>query len=216
MVTFFGIGKKSGSDPPPPTRPDPKSLARQIDHALEQIERSILGWNDYMKEHRAKGTDNMFADQQRLAKGLSDARYSFLFWDLDPDEALVIETDIPRARYWGLQLATLGWFEQVDPIHRITSINQHQAIPSGDGRIRFVLAHADPGVANWLDTGELRAGLLTYRWFWPESDPTPTVRKVQLSSLREMLPADTPAVSEAARRAEIRKRKAHLAWRFRT
>lgn len=203
-------------DLPTPGLPDAKRLAGQLDHALEQVESSIFGWNEYMSEHRAKGTDNTFAPQQKLAKGLSDARYAFLFWDLGPDEALVIETDIPRARYWGLQLATLGWFEQVDPIQRITSINQHQAIPGQDGRVRFVIAHADPGVPNWLDTAEHRDGLLTYRWFWPESDPTPTTRVVPLAELRKALPADTLSVAAEARRNEIDARKRHLAWRFRT
>ena len=203
-------------DLPTPARPTPELLAGQLDHALEQVESSIFGWNQYMKEHRAESEDNTFANQQTVAGGLSDARYAFLFWNLDPGEALVIETDLPKARYWGLQLATLGWFEQVDPIHRITSINQHQAIPNSDGRIRFVLSHVDPGVPNWLDTGEHKDGLLTYRWFWPESDPTPTSRVVPLAEVRESLPEDTRTVDIAARRAEIRARKTHLAWRFRT
>ncbi len=201
---------------PTPGRPDAETLGRQIDHALEQVESSVFGWNDYMREHRTRGRDNEFASQQTVAGGLSDARYAFLFWNLAPDEALLIETDAPRARYWGLQLATLGWFEQVDPIHRITSINQHQAVPSEDGQIRFVLAHRDPGVPNWLDTGEHREGLLTYRWFWPESDPTPTARVIPLAEVLRALPADTPRIDAHARRAEIRARKAHLAWRFRT
>ncbi len=203
-------------DLPTPNRPNGESLAHQIDHALDQVESSMFGWNDYMKEHRARGTDNTFAAQQTVAKGLSDARYAFLFWNLEPHEALMIETDVPDARYWGLQLATLGWFEQVDPIHRITSINQHQAIPSSDGRIRFVLSHADPGVPNWLDTGQHREGLLTYRWFWPKSDPSPTARIVPLATARDAFPEDTPSIDENERRAQIRERKAHLAWRFRT
>ena len=203
-------------DDVPAPMPSAETLAHQLDHALEQVESSVFGWNDYLKEHRAEATDNVFAPQQTVAKGLSDARYAFLFWDLAPDEALVIETDEPRARYWGLQLATMGWFEQVDPIHRITSINQHQAIRSGDGQIRFVLAHEDPGVPNWLDTAGHRDGLLTYRWFWPESDPTPSSRVVKLADVRAALPPDTPTVDAAARREDVRARKRHLAWRFRT
>lgn len=204
-------------DPPEePPRPDALRLARQLDHALEQVESSIFGWNEYLRDHRAKGTDNVFAPQQTVAKGLSDARYAFLFWDLGPDEALLIDTDVPRARYWGLQLATMGWFEPVDAIHRITSINHHQAAVDGDGRVRLVLAAEDPGVPNWLDTGGHRSGLLTYRWFWPESDPTPTSRVVPLADLRAALPADTPQVTPAERTEEIRARKRHLAWRFRT
>jgi len=203
-------------DDVPAPSPDAERLAAQLDHALEQVESSVFGWNDYLKDHRAQGEDNVFAPQQTVAKGLSDARYAFLFWNLAPDEALVIETDAPRARYWGLQLATMGWFEQVDPIHRITSINQHQAVPSADGNLRFVLAHADPGVPNWLDTAGHGDGLLTYRWFWPEMDPTPTSRVVKLADVRNVLPAKTATIDAQARRDEIRTRKQHLAWRFRT
>ncbi len=199
----------------PPTR-SAEQLAEELDHAFEQVESSMLGWNDYLRRHRAEGTDNKFTMHGTVAKGLPDARYAFLFWDLPPGEVLLVESDVPRARYWGLQLATLGWFEPVDPIHRVTSINHHQAVRSGDGRVRFVLAHEDPGIPNWLDTGGHREGLLTYRWFWPASDPSPTARVLPLAGLRAALPADVPHVDAAARRQEIRERRAHLAWRFRT
>ena len=110
----------------------------------------------------------------------------------------------------------MGWFEQVDPISRITSINQHQARPSADGRYRFILAHDDPSVPNWLDTANHADGLLTFRWFWPESDPTPTSRVVKLAAVRDVLPDDTPPIGAAERGEDVRARKRHLAWRFRT
>jgi hypothetical protein len=201
---------------PAPPRPDTARVESQLGVAIRQIERSITYWNEYMNEHRAEGTDNEFSLPMKLAKGLGVARYAFCFWDLAPDEALLIDTDIPDARYWNLQLATLAWFEQVDPVHRISSINQHQAAVASDGRVRLVVAHEDPGVPNWLDTGSHRAGLLTFRWFWPNSDPQPTNRVVKLAQLRNALPADTPKVDGTERAADVRARKQHLAWRFRT
>lgn len=203
-------------DDVPVPEPDGARLAEQLDHASSQVEHSMLGWRDYLADHRARGVDNTFAPQQTVAGGLSDARYAFLFWNLAPDEALVIESEEPIARYWGLQLATMGWFEPVDAIHRVTSINQHQAQASPDGRYRFVLAHADPGVPNWLDVGGHEVGLCTYRWFWPERDPEMSARVVPLAEIAKVLPADTPQVSAAERKEDIRARKRHLAWRFRT
>ncbi len=200
----------------PPPRADGAQVAAQLEHAITQIERSIVHWNDYLNEHRASGRDNVFALPMKVAKGLPVARYAFCFWSLAPDEALYVETDVPDARYWNLQLATLGWFEQVDPVHRITSINQQQAHVSRDGRVRLVLAHADPGAPNWLDVGGHEVGLLTFRWFWPRTDPSPTTRVVKLDEVRGLLPPDTPAIDAAARRAELRVRREHLAWRFRT
>ena len=67
----------------------------------------------------------------------------------------------------------MGWFEQLDPVHRITSINQRQAQVDADGRVRIVIAQQDPGGPNWLDTSGHPEGLLTFRWFWPRSDPSP-------------------------------------------
>ncbi len=203
-------------DVPAPPRAEATEVAAKLDHALAQIERSMLHWNEYLDEHRSSGTDNAFAPQMKVAKGLGAARYAFCFWNLGPDEALYVESDVPRARYWNLQLATLGWFEPVDAVHRISSINQVQAVVGGDGRLRVVLAHRDPGLPNWLDTGGLRAGLLTYRFFWPEQEPSPTTRVVAFDALGECFPPDTPRVDAEARHAEIARRKSHLAWRFRT
>ena len=203
-------------DVDPDERLDGATVAARIDTALAQVENSIVYWNDYLREHRAKGTDNTFALPMKVAKGLGVARYAFCFYDLDDDEALLIETDVPDARYWNLQLATMGWFEQPDPVHRISSINQQQAHIDSDGRVRLVVAASDPGCANWLDTAEHRDGLLTFRWFWPNSDPSPTTRVVKRDELRTLLPADAPHIDAEARRADVRARKEHLAWRFRT
>ncbi len=203
-------------DVPAPPRIDGEGVAARLTTALAQTERSVVYWNDYLNEHRAKGIDNTFALPQTLKKGLGAARYAFCFFELAPDEALLVETDIPDARYWNLQLATMGWYEQPDPVHRISSINQHQARVDSDGRLRFVVAHVDPGCPNWLDPGGHSEGLLTFRWFWPRSDPSPTTRVVPLASVASLLPEETPRVDAERRRAEVRARKEHLAWRFRS
>lgn len=201
---------------PAPARLTGEQVASQLEAALDQVENSIAYWNDYMREHRANGTDNQLSLPMKLAKGLGAARYAFCFWNLAPGEALLIDTDVPDARYWNLQLATLSWFEQIDPVHRISSINQRQAHVGSDGRVRVVIAHEDPGIPNWLDTGGRSEGLLTYRWFWPNADPSPATTVVQLDELAARLPADTPRVDAAARSREVQARKEHLAWRFRT
>ena len=35
-----------------------------------------------------------------------------------------------------------------------------------------MIAHRDPGVANWLDTGGHRFGTIFWRYLLPETDPT--------------------------------------------
>jgi hypothetical protein len=110
----------------------------------------------------------------------------------------------------------MGIYELVDPTDRQTSLNHRQARVDGDGKVRFVLSHRDPGVANWLDTGGRRVGQFTFRWFWANGDPTYSSRAVVVDGLDAVLPADTARVAPEERAAELHARRQHLAWRFRT
>ena len=201
---------------PAPPRATSDEVAARLEAAFAQIESSIVYWNDYMRDGRAQGVDNEFAMPMKVAKGLAAARYAFCFWNVEPGQALLLESDVPDADYWGLQLYNEAWFEQIDPIHRITSINQEQVVVDDDGRFRMVLSHEDPGVPNWLDCGGHSRGLLTYRWFWPEGDPSFSTRVVPAAGVGDCMPPGTSKVEAAARQEEIRRRKQHLAWRFRT
>jgi hypothetical protein len=204
----------------PAPRLDGRELAGRIDDAVTAVEHSIDYWNEYLLARRAENPPNGFAPPLRLAKGLDAARYGFCFWDLGPDEALVVEADVPDARYWSFQLYQLGWFELVDIAERQSSLNHTQAPVDTDGRVRVVVAHRDPGVPNWLDTGGRGGGLLTLRWFWPSSSSaetlTPSARVVPVDQVPAALPRSTPRITPADRAATLESRRTHLAWRFRT
>jgi hypothetical protein len=194
------------------------AFAAKVADAAAGVERSMAYWNQYMIDQRAMRDDNSFHGSFAQDKGLAAARYGFCFWDLGPDDALVVESGVPDARYWSLQLYPMGWFELADPVERITSLNHLQTTLSSDGRIRAVVAHRDPGVANWLDAGGRRNGLCTLRWFWPISDdaPAPKARVVHVDEVRGSMPDDTVLVGPEERAATLESRRRHLAWRFRT
>jgi hypothetical protein len=200
------------------TRVTAQQLVERFDEAASGVEHSMRYWNQYMIEERDARVDNSFAGSLTLAKGLAAARYAFCFWDLAPDEALVIDTDLPDARYWSFQLYVPGWFELVDPITRVTSRNRTQAEVLGGNRIQMVVSPTDPGVLNWLDTGGRPTGLCTLRWFWPggEDEPRPTAQVLSLDSVADALDPASLRVTPEQRRAELEVRRAHLAWRFRT
>ena len=195
-----------------------EDFAAKVADAVAGVERSMSYWNQYMIDQRAMRQDNSFQGSFAQEKGLAAARYGFCFWDLGPDDALIIESEVPDARYWSLQLYPEGWFELADPVERMTSLNDRQLRLSDDGRIRAVVSHRDPGVDNWLDAGGRQRGLCTLRWFWPLSDaaPEPTARLAHVDEVWEGLPADTVRVSVEERAALLESRRRHLAWRFRT
>ena len=193
------LARRSGDD-----------LAAQLREAASAVEISLDYWNTYMQERRSTQPDNTFTAPLKLEKGLDAARYLHCIWDLGPDDALVVECDVPDARYWSWQLYQLGWFDLVDTVERQTSLNHTDTVVDSDGRVRVVVSHRDPGVANWLDTGGRPNGLLMLRWFWPRgADPSPVTRVVPVSEL-------SGPVTPEDRANALRRRRSHLAWRFRT
>lgn len=104
-----------------------------------------------------------------------NVRYLSGYWRLAPYEALVVDfVDDGTADYWNLVIMSI-WEETVDWRERPTSVNRANAVRRADGRVRVVVAHADPGVPNWLDTACHPEGSIALRWFFataplPEAD----------------------------------------------
>jgi hypothetical protein len=127
-------------------------------------------------------------------------------FQLDEDEALIIETELPERRpYWNIQLND-PYFNALEYVYRLSSINGHTAKISADGKFRAVIALTDPGVPNWLDPAGYKEGGIYGRWFDCDSAPTPTIKRVKLARLRDHLPADTFVVSLEQRADELRRR----------
>jgi len=201
----------------PAPRRDLPSTAAQLREGVDGVVHSLEYWNTYLREEAAKGTANAFGPVFALAKGLDAARYSFCFWDLGPDDALVVEVEVPPARYWSLQLYEIPWFELVDVTEHLVSLNHAQARVDDDGVVRLVLSHRDPGVANWLDAADRRTGLFTFRAFWTSGEVAlPRARVLPLDEVATALPAQSPTITPAERAATMAQRRRHLAWRFRT
>lgn len=122
----------------------------------------------------------------------------------DPDEALIIETELPARRpYWNIQLND-PLFNALEYVYRLSSLNGHTARVSSDGKFRAVIALEDPGVPNWLDPAGYTEGGIYGRWFDCDSTPTPVIKRVKLAELRAHLPEDTPVVTPEERAEELR------------
>jgi hypothetical protein len=117
------------------------------------------------------------------AGGAEDITYFHGYWQLAPDEALVIELDPPRCDYWNFQLNN-HWMESLDYRYHTISLNKHSAQSRADGSVRLIIAQRDPGLGNWIDTTGLRHGTMCLRWVRAETRPLPRTRVVKLAELR--------------------------------
>ena len=152
--------------------------------------------------------------------GMSTNIYAGGIYDLKGDEALYIEaTFTGNPAYSSMHLGNL-WGESPDYANHQSSLNLHQMYIGEDGKQRWVVAHRDPGVQNWIDTTGLPKGYLSHRWAYSELPPKadwPTIfcRKVPFDQIREQFPQDTAMVTAEQRREAIAIRQRHVQRRYR-
>jgi len=130
--------------------------------------------NEFTDEAELPETDKFKDPQIKWHQG---------YFDLADDEALIVEVMPPACEYWMIALHN-HWMETLDYVHHQTTLNCHSAQLEADGSVRFVIAHRDPGVPNWLDTAGHRRGTVGVRWVGPDvNDVMPTTRVVPLDSV---------------------------------
>ena len=190
--------------PAPPL--DSASMAHVLDDAANWVRTSTEFWGGWVPELRQNHDPDGIAPAIKYVGGADDIRYGNDYYRLPEGEALVVELTPPNARYWAFQLCDV-WFVTMDYTNRIVSLNDAQLHLDTDGKCRIVVAHEDPGVPNWLDTGGAQEGCLQYRYIWTEDNPLPSVRRVPIGKVRQMLPADAPTVTPEQRGAEILARR---------
>jgi hypothetical protein len=180
--------------------------------------RSIATWVDtfaklsldgpWVKHLRNSGLVNQVkAKDYSAASGLGNQRYVEGLFELEDDEALLIETDIPEdCSYWNFQLVDDFW-RSLEWVHRQSSLNGFTARLDRDRKFRAVVSIQDPGVPNWLDPVGRKTGMIYGRWTNSRSDIAPMVTKIKVADVRRYLPADTPTVTAQERDAAIRLRR---------
>jgi len=204
--------ERTGEDGDPPNPLESAGVARILDDAANWVSTSTRFWGSWIPELRANHQPGMVRPALKYVGGADDIRYGNDYYQLDAGDALIVELTPPRARYWAFQLCNL-WFVTPDYANRSCSLNDAQLRLDSDGRCRIVVAHQDPGVPNWLDTGGAVEGCLQYRYIWTEDSPVPSVRVVPQEEVRGALPTDTPFVTPQARRQMIRVRQRAIARR---
>lgn len=204
----------------------PASKPRQSAEELAANMRQIAEWT----ESYAKWTIAFANRSRRLGfvnkvevNGLHETggyaiqKYIMGVWDIQPDEALIYETEVPKqCRYWAIQLVD-ELYAALDLMNlsRQTNLNGYTARLDADGKFRAVISSRDPGVPNWLDTAGYQRGGIFGRWLQCSDTPTPTVKKIKVADVRQYLPADTPVVSPEARETTVRMMRTALQMRRR-
>lgn len=191
----------------PPTSAE--ELSERMQEVAQWVEYSIQHWLVHLAATREKGIVNRFEIQDYSGFTGSSWPQTYMegLFEIEEDEALIIETEIPKqVRYWSFMIAD-DLFATIDWTNRQSSLNGYQARLDSDGRFRGVVAARDPGVPNWLDTGGVLSGALQGRWNQASSAPHPSIKRVRLAELRDHLPPDTPVTTPEERDSALRERR---------
>lgn len=141
------------------------------------------------------------------------AGYVPVVFDIAPDEALVLEFELPDAAYWGLQLGDI-WWQAADYVDHQSSLNGRQIEVDEDGRVRVVVCREDPGVANWLETTGLERGIVLLRWYRADRHPVPKATRIQAAEVDRALPSGTPRIDPRERRRRLITRRERILLRY--
>lgn len=202
-----GGGGKDGK-----TSRDPREVAARQLIALGDF---VLGNLDFFLQFSRPETPNTFLpplDGTNMGAA-AENRPVIGSFQLEPDQALVVEVTPPEGLYWSYSIGN-PWWETIDYARHQSSLNGHQATVDDDGVLRVVMAHQDPGVANWLDTAGHSAGPVILRCVRTESAPVPETRVVRFDDIAGSLPAGTHRVTPAQRRRTIASRRLAVSKRF--
>ncbi len=198
----------------------PRESAEKIRSQLQNISEATTNWVNFALGHsqdlRQRGMINRMGVRDfSQAGGVTNQVYMNALYDIQADEALILELEIPeRCYYWSFVIYdeiwhTTGW------MNRQASINGHAAHIDSDGKFRAVISAQDPGVPNWLDNAGYQRGGLFGRFKNCPGELKPSMKKIKLKQLREQLPADTPTVSARQRDETLRARRRAIQLRRR-
>jgi hypothetical protein len=197
---------------PPPAAPEPgpDAQAEQVVAFMQRYADSTLRWN--RQAYDKPVNELRFVIDRDTDGALRNQIYILGHFDLEDDQALVLDVHTGGAGYF-IAPITNCWGTTNEIVHRTGSLNLAQSVPNADGTYTFVLARHDPGVHNWLDPSDLRAGILTLRWAeFPGGRPSPEVgassRVVPVAGLRGALPEETRFVTAEERAAQCAARAA--------
>jgi hypothetical protein len=191
--------------------PTPETLVDAMDWAGRFVESLMEDWPDHPYRHSPfvdPDKVNAFPPDPTGGTGEDDRKrgraVAHLCWQLAQDEALIIEFEA-HDDFW--MVSNNGvFFNSMDYLYRPVSFAPSRTAVDGDGRIRLILCHRDPGYHNWLDTQQFSRGNLTYRSLLSSRAAAFRTELVKATGLPEALPADSKRVSPEERLEQLKTR----------
>jgi hypothetical protein len=209
----YRIERIGDSEAPPPAI-EPAWLLESFDRAGAFVVNTTKDWpNVLFERHGNYETINAFVrygQANDAANEATDTRrgrvIQQLHWNLEPDEALLIEFDAAPDWFWQFGACTV-FGASLEFRYRQVSLTSGMSPVDPDGVTRVVLSHRDPGFWNWIDIQAHTRGWLLFRNMLTRDVPEMRSRVVEAAALDDEIGAVATRISPDERRAEMRRRR---------
>lgn len=144
---------------------DPTTFASRLMAAAQYTDQTVKLFADWAALFKREHCNTLPLGDQSMYQasgGDPNILYYHGYWELADDEAMLIEASLPECEFWNFQINNY-WMESLDyHCHRI-HLNCRGAQLNEDGTVTIVVAHRDPGHANWLTTAGHYLGTSLFR-----------------------------------------------------
>jgi hypothetical protein len=199
----------------PKPMPTPKTMTDAFEWAGTFVTDMMNDWPDwpfqqggvdYAHPNTFPALDNVDADKKRGRTIVN------MYWEIASDEALIVEFTNHEA-FWAL--TNMGTFmNSMDYLYRNVSYSPARSKVDSDGKVRFVLAHDDPGYHNWIDTQGFVRGNLTYRNLLSTAETPITTKLVKRAQLAQSMHPDSARCTPQERVAQLKARFDSICRRY--
>ena len=161
----------------------PETITAQLNGAAAWVRgtgNTFADWSQWFMEQPNRFYDGKEQSVYQRAGGDPKIWYGHIYYDLAPDEALVITATPPKqCRFWNFQIDN-WWMESMDHVNRKVWVNGAQAKYEEDGSVILICSDKDPGYGNWIDLSGHRKGTGLWRWIEASEHPVPQCKVVKL------------------------------------
>lgn len=169
---------------PQPEPPTAEEMAVRLAVGGQLIMGLVADYEGWTNDLRSRINDTEFTREwyERIGGSPDDRHFEFGYWDVPAGKALVVDFVEPTTQHWNFQLCN-HWMENLANYATGKGyIDKENAARDGD-RVRIVVAHEDPGVANWIEPITHDHGVMGLRFVRPSVEPQVTSRLVDVADV---------------------------------
>jgi hypothetical protein len=215
--------ERVGSAEAPPAGLPSRDLLAAFEDAARFVVNTTKEWPDY--HWGREGTHGVFNQFKRYGAAIPsdqdvesiDARrgrvVACLNWCVDPDQALILDFVPNPEWFWQITACTV-FGASLEYRYRQVSLTSGMSPLDQDGHVRVVVAHDDPGVANWIDVQAHSRGWLYFRNMFTREVPEVRTKLVPAAALHDELGSVAATITPQDRSHELRKRREANQRRF--